>query len=612
MLVDKDSLLDVLNEISTHVDIGVDTETTGLTEDDSLFSLILATIDKSYYFNFLHYNDLDPKFILDREETFSLAQALVFAKRNATFYLHNAKFDMRMLAKEKITLYGDIHCTEAIERAIKNNYMGKKPYSLAACAARRGWQKDEAVEEYIKKHKLYTKINVPGKSKPEELKHFDKVPHQIIIPYGIKDGDLALRLGLDQKQKLRELEENKPDTFPSYTPLIQSEKKVTKAAFQMERAGILIDKSYVAEALDYEISNKNSALREYLSLTGEEFIDSNVALANVFTRLGESFPRTALGNPSFKADVLEKMTNPVADLVNKIRYHDKRAGTYYSSFLFYADKNGVIHPNARQAGTETGRFSYSNPNLQNVPKEDEEEDQHIPYHVRSSFIPRPGHFFYSIDWRQQEFRMMLDYAGEHALIAAINAGADVHEATAQLCGITRKQAKTINFGLLYGMGVEKLAAELKITVAEARALKFKYFAKLPKVKRFIDSVTRAGKARGYIFNWLGRRNYISSTEFAYILPNHLIQGGCADVCKKSMVQCAEMLVDKKANTRMLLQVHDELLFEVPFGEEDIVDPIVQIMESAYKSINGIKLEVSVEHALKSWGYRDKIQGRKVA
>lgn len=610
MIVTRQDVDKIIDSLRSSEERGLDTETTGLTQDDRIFSLIIACADETYYFNFNEYYepDFQPEFILDARHVYQRLNAEVFSNPESTWYIHNAKFDMRMVFKEACTIAGRVWCSFAVERVLQNNLFGKDAYKLSGLAARRGLAKDEAVEEFIKKHKLITKVSIPGKKKIVELKHFDRVPFDIIAPYGIKDGHLHRTIGMMQVKELAELEAKKPAYHPSFYPVVENEIKLTKTLFRMEDRGVMIDKPFVAKALEYELDCVRQAEKTFFEHTGEAFTDSNKPLALIFDRLGEKYPTTAKGNPSFAADVLEEMTSPVAALINKIRYHDKRAGTYYSSFLHFADSNDVIHADARQAGTETGRLSYRDPNLQNVPKEDEPEDEATLYHVRQSFIPRPGHFFYSKDYRQQEFRMMLDYAGELALIKAINEGADVHEATAQLCGITRKQAKTINFGLLYGMGVEKLAAALGLTVRQAKELKKLYFARLPKVRDFINLVIAAGESRGYIYNWAGRRCHVARRDWAYILPNHLIQGGCADVIKFAMNEIDEYLIANRLQTRILLQVHDELLIECPENEAEVIEPIGAIMEKIYKPQNGMLLTTSTEHSFKSWGYRDKQQG----
>src|SRR5690606_20649050 len=123
--------------------------------------------------------------------------------------------------------------------------------------------------------------------------------------------------------------------------------------------------------------------------------------------------------------------------------------TYYSSFLHYADERNILRPSLNQGGTTTGRFSSNNPNMQNCPKEDEEGDKEKPFLIRSCFIPRPDHYYVPIDFDQQEYRLMLDYAGERQLIDMVLSGMDVHNATAEMLGSTRKRAKTLNFAIIY-------------------------------------------------------------------------------------------------------------------------------------------------------------------
>jgi DNA polymerase I-like protein with 3'-5' exonuclease and polymerase domains len=604
MIVTKESVFGLIDSLisSPRTTFGVDVETTGLLESDSLFSLIVSG-DEDYYFNFNPIHD----HCLPRRDVFERLKGF-FSRPDLYLFLQNAKFDMRMLAKEGIDLVGTVHCTHAVERVIKNNYFGKEAYSLAGLAVRRGWFKDDKVKEYVSKNKLYTKVEIPGKKKIIQLPHYDKVPLEVMAPYGCQDGRVTLNIGTDQVRTLVGLDHDRDKRQPPWSTVAANEIRFTKTAFRMERRGVKIDKPLVAKALEYEMSKVNGFQKEFLSATGEAYQDSAKLFQKVFDAVGEPYPTTEKGNPSFKADVLEEMDSPIAAIINNIRHHEKRAGTYYSSFLYYAGDGDIIHPDVRQAGTETGRCSYRDPNLQNVPKEDNPEDQATLYHVRESFVPRPGHFFYSVDYKQQEFRMMLDYAGEMRLIKAINEGADVHTATAELCGITRKQAKTINFGLLYGMGIQKLAKALGITVREANELKLTYFGNLPRVQKFIRTVIGAGESRGYIHNAYGRRNFIGQKDWAYILPNHLIQGGAADTIKIAQNRIDDMLIARKSPTMMLLQVHDELLFETPFGDERIIEPVKEIMESVYPSQNGMRLDVSIEHSLINWGYRNKVAG----
>ena len=607
MIVTVDTLHEVVSRLEVDGDRGLDTETTGLSEDDSLFSIIISDDTGDYYFNFNNAPETPDEAILPRAETMVLLRS-IFANPRNEWYIHNAKFDWRMIAKEALDIAGRVHCTYAIERVYRNNYYtGKEPYGLAECAKRRGLQKDEAVEKYITEHKLWTPTTVPGKKKIIKLKHFEKVPFTIMAPYGTNDAVLHKIIGRDQKAKIAELSEHLRHN--PLTPVYENEIRLTKTCYRMERRGVRIDKPRTALALEYELNQINEAEKEFERLTGEPFNDGPKTLQRVFDKFGAAYPTTDKGNPSFAAKVLEDMDSPIANLVNRIRHHEKRAGTYYSSFIHYATKDDIIHADCRQAGTEPGRMSYRDPNLQNVPKEDDPEDLATPYHVRECFVPRPGHFFYSVDYEQMEYRMMLDYAGEMRLIKAVMEGADVHQATAEMVGISRKHAKTLNFAILYGAGIDKIAKMLGVSKAEACDLKAVYFGRLPKVQQLINQVRDKGRERGYVINWFGRRCYIADPSWAYVLPNHLIQGGCADVVKIAMNQIDELLIHRYPQVYTLLQVHDELLIEPPFGMEDVIDEIRPIMENVYQPRNGMKLTTSCEHSFKTWGIRDKLKGK---
>lgn len=601
MLVSRNNFLEVIERFSNPGFYGLDTETTGLREDDSLFSVILSDADDAYYFNF---NDLPDHLgtqapsdlILPREWIIELNK--ITRNKDTTVFIHNAKFDMRMLAKEGIVFDCRVACTYALARVERNNHFGGNAYSLAACAKRIGEAKDETVAEYVDKNGLYTKVSIPGKDSQDKLVHYERVPFGLISSYGLKDGHLHRKLGLHLWESI--------SGQPELVPVAENELRLTKTCFRMERVGVLIDRAYTSKGLSYEQQRLHRAKEQFLELTGRPYDNSKKTLLEVFTEAGEKIPMTANGNHSLTDDVLDDMVAPAAKAVQEIRYHEKRISTYYSSFLHLADRDGRLHADCRQAGTETGRFSYREPNLQNIPKEDEDADLAAPFQIRGCIVPSPGFFFVPIDYKQQEYRMMLDYAGEKALISAIMAGADVHQATADMVGISRKQAKTLNFAILYGSGAEKLAGMLNISINEARQLKDRYFSKLPRVENLIAQVRGAGQRRGYIKNWLGRRCHISDPSFAYILPNHLIQGGCADVVKVAMNRLDDFLADRKS--RMVLQVHDEILFEVAYEEVGIVPELQRIMEDVYPSRNGMKLEASVEYSFKSWSAKDKIKG----
>jgi DNA polymerase-1 len=591
---------------------GLDTETTGLSLKDRLFSIILSDDQGAVYFNFNdepdHLGNCAPEEQTIPRSWFAKMED-IFANTTSIFAMHNAKFDMRMLSNEDLYVAGSIHCTEAAERVLRNNLLGYKPYSLASCAERRGLRKDDRVEEYIKKHKLYQKVQIPGKDKPAELRFYNKVPFPIISEYGLIDGIIVRKIAQDQMLRFHKHDTDKSVAKPPILPLLENERRLTKVCFRIERQGIRINRPYIEGALSYTLDAAAKAKQSFEALTQIPYENSPTIFKKAFEKFGIELPKTRTGQPCTNKQVLDELENPVADKIREIRSLEKLASTYYSSFLHFADEDDFIYANMRQAGTETGRFSYSDPNLQNLPKEDEPEDREKKYIVRRSFIPASPEFcLVPIDFKQQEFRMMLDYAGEHELIAAVMGGLDVHEGTAQLVGTMRKFAKTLNFGLLYGMGGQKLAKALKIPLEDAMTLRARYFQKLPNVLKFIKGVIATGENRGYIWNWFGFTNYISDREYAYVLPNHLIQGGCAQVLRVAMVRLDEYIREKRLRSSMLAQVHDELLFQVHRCELQHVPAFQKIMENVYKPKNGMYLHCSVEHSWKSWGKFDMIAG----
>ncbi len=573
MLVTLENFGPCMSALMGATEYGFDTETTGVAWDDRLFSIIIATPDDVYYFNFQEYPGIEP---LPRALVIPNMQ--IIFRTGATFYVSNAKFDMRMLRHEGIEPHGDWFCTNAQGRVLQNNHM---EYGLQASVSRLGLgTKDDGVEEYIKSHGLSSRVAIPGKKRVDIKKRFWEVPLEVMQPYAEKDAVLHLKLGQHLRAEINKLQNENFDRHPA--DISANEIKLTKVCFAMEWAGIRIDKGYIERAGAHERSEEEKWKRKFKELSAAEFKDSGKYLSEVFASCGyDDLPKTAKGNPTFTDAVLAGIQGPLGDCVRRIRHHNKRDGTYYSSFLHYAGGADYLHANIKQGGTETGRFSYGDPNLQNIPREgDEKDDWFDPASiVRASFIPREGHAFVEIDYSQQEYRLMLDYAGEQSLIKDVLAGVDVHQAMADMVGITRQEAKTLNFACLFGAGPDKIAGMLGLPLMQARALLNRYYMKLPAVKHFKEAVMRKGKYRGYIVNWAGRRCHIANRDWSYILPNHLIQGGGADVIKHAMPVIHELLAGTKS--RMLVQVHDSLLLEVHPDDFHLVPRIQGIMESVY-------------------------------
>ena len=596
MLVTRENLNDVCKRFTPAGEYGLDTETNGLRvyHGDRLFSLILSDDSGAYYFNFLTYLGIGELFTLDREETFALLKP-AFSNPDSTWYIGNAKFDMSMLDAEGGELCGTVWDTEVAGRLIFN---GSFKYGVAALAERYGVAKSQAVDEYIKANRLYTWLKAPGKTKKAKQPHYDRVPFDIIVPYGVTDGEIIRHIGQHQKKDLEEIAKTMPGD--KFRDLCANDWQLTKTCYAMEKVGIKIDRAYCQAQYDAEMKTAFQVAERFTQQSGITFKDSNSVLAQAFTEAGEAYPKTAKGNPSFKDDVLAGFKSPLAKLVQDYRGAVKKASTYYANFLYYADSEDIVHANIRTAGTVTARFSYADPNLQNIPRNN--SDNPDGAQVRKAFIPRPGYCFVMIDYEQQEYRMMLDYAKQMDVIGKIiNEGLDVHTATAKMTGASRFFAKTLNFLLLYGGGAQKLADSLELSLAEAKELKRRYFSAMPQVKKFINAVQAKARA-GFVVNWAGRR-YFFEDGFDYKAPNHLIQGGGADVSRFALNRLDPFL--KPYLSRILVQIHDEILFEIHESELGIVPQLKEIMENVYP-YRHLQLTCSVDHSWKSWG--DKVAG----
>jgi DNA polymerase I len=602
ILASINNFLDVLLQIKEDVKdtpfLSLDTETTGLNSyrNDRLFSLVISSCKEDYLFNFLAYKELSEEFTLPYAAIVKLS--MLFLDKNIAWFIHNAKFDMAMLAKEGAYLSGIVHCTEAIARLERNTHLD---YTLGACSERIGLKKSDEVEEYISKNKLFHWEDIPGKKKRVKIPHFYEVPSDILFRYLAQDGRITYQLGVSQIKRIDVMSGEVGKSAPTVKQVMDNERKVTKVIFDMEQEGITIDRKFCEEAIEYEGGVIEDTKRQFKEICGIEFKDSNKLLAEAFTKMGEDYAETEKGNPSFKDEFLEKYNTPLAKVVQAYREANKKLSTYYLNFLYFADSEDKIHANIKQSGTAPGRISCQNPNLQNLNKEDNLEEKYI---VRRAFIPPKDFIFAMIDYDQMEYRLILDLSNEKSIIEKIlYDGLDVHSATAQKMGVARDRAKTLNFLLIYGGGKEKLAKSLGISVNEATALKQAYFSSLPNLTNLSNRLIEAARQRKELFNWFGRRCYFPDSNFAYVAPNHFIQGGCADIVKIAMVKIHKFLEDKKS--KLLLQIHDELLFKIHLSEIPIVTTLKNVMENVYPYKN-LPMTCSVSWSKKSWA--DKVKG----
>lgn len=603
MLVTKANAQQVISEIlnDAPIEMGLDTETTGIWHWKSphvewyrprVFSVQFYYEGKGFYFDFNHSDD--------KLEDFSILKP-IFDRANVLWYIQNAKFELHQLRNHGIEIAGPVHCTQQGARLMNNI---EEKISLADLGHKYLNAEKLDVKTYIDEHDLKTKVRRYGVNENfEDWLHYDRLPLSQLIDYGIVDTKLCYELGKMQRKFIFEESERARAMGAKVTleDCYKNEMALTKVCFEMESIGIKVDLAYTKKAYDSEVAAYLALEKELdaeASAHAKEKIDwlSTKQLKPLFDALGESYEVTEKGNASFDKESLEKMSAPIAAKILKYRFHYKRAHTYFENLLWLSDENGILHADFQPAGTQTGRMSCWSPNLQNIPKRTDKKSD--DFKVRKCFVPRDDFFFADFDYQAAEYRMMIDYANEQAWADAVIAGEDVHNTTMNMLNLPdRDTAKTLNFGLLYGMGVAKFAVALKTTSEAAKRLKQTYFARLPGVQTFITRVKDTAGIRGFIFSYLGRK-LVYDRQTSFKAPNGLIQSGVGDMCKKAMVDMAELLKGKKS--RMILQVHDAILFEIHKTEAYLVPEIKRVMQSAYRH-KILPMEVEGEFSNISWG-----------
>ncbi|MCI6940962.1 DNA polymerase I [Desulfovibrio piger] len=349
----------------------------------------------------------------------------------------------------------------------------------------------------------------------------------------------------------------------------------------MEQSGVAIDAAAFRAFLDDVQGQLDQLTAHVYELAGTQFnIRSAQQLGDVlFNGLGLPAPRkTKGGQASTSQQTLEKLAgqHPVVDSILQYRKLEKMRSTYLDPLPRLVDPQGRIHTTFNQKATATGRLSSSNPNLQNIPVRGP-----LGKRMRSCFIAGPGRLLVSADYSQVELRVLAHVSQDPALLEAFRNGEDIHARTAalvydlppdQVSPDQRRNAKTINFGLIYGMGAQKLAQELKISTAQAKDFIARYFERLQGLKEFYEGVEASARKHGFVTTLGGRRRLLpdinSASGQAAALArrqaiNTVIQGSAADIIKLAMLAVARDERLRELDARLLLQVHDELLLEVP-------------------------------------------------
>lgn len=520
----------------------------------------------------------------------------ILCNPEVTVIMHNAKFDIEILKTNGLD--EEISCslfdTMIAAWLLNPGASGKSPFSL----------------EYLGETRLGLK-GIEFKDLVKKGQTFVDVPLEQAAEYGAEDSDFTFQLyEIFRKQ----ISENKLDE------LFDMEMKVLPALVSMELEGIHLDDSALNQysvELKKLIENKE---KEIHGLAGHEFnIASTKQLQTVlFEEKGFKTAKKTKTGYSTDTAVLEELAettdDPLPKAILDYRSYTKLQSTYVEALPVLADKNGRIHTSFLQTGTATGRLSSRDPNLQNIPVRDDAGRR-----IRSAFTAMPGKVLISADYSQIELVVLAHLSGDRNLSSAFINGIDVHKSTAALVynktpdEVTpdqRRFAKTVNFGVMYGMSAFRLANELNISRTEAKNFIDQYFMTYSSVKKFLDDTKENAKVNGYVETITGRRRYIpeirSSNKMVLqgaerIAINTPIQGSAADIVKTAMINVAAKIKETGSPLKMLLQVHDELIFECPEEEAEVKKAIELIqteMENAFKL--NVPLRVSIEYG-KNWG-----------
>lgn len=473
----------------------------------------------------------------------------------------NLKYDIQVLHRHGIELQGPMFDTMVAAWLLAPD---RHAYGL-----------DTLALEYLNERKIPT-AELLGKGKEQTT--MDRVSVALVAEYAAEDADCVWRLSRILDKRLA------ADGLDSL--FRELEMPLVSVLAAMEFAGVRVDAEYLSELgrhFQRQIAQKESEIRE---AAGCEFNPASPKqLADVlFNRLGLPVAKRGRAGPSTDSEVLERLADkhPLPRLVLEYRELAKLKNTYVDTLPAMISKSsGRIHASFNQTGTATGRLSSSEPNLQNIPVRTE-----LGRLIRRAFVPKAGWLFVSADYSQIELRMLAHFSGERMLRGAFERGGDVHRAVAAeilgkppacVSAEERRLAKAVNFGLIYGQQAPGLARQTGLSIAEAEEYIERYFRRYPAVKQFIESIEQAAEQQGFVKTILGRKRLLPDVHSDMparrnaarrAAVNTVVQGSAADLIKKAMIVLDKSLRARKMKSRIVIQIHDELLLECPPDEEE--------------------------------------------
>ena len=604
LIQEEKDLVRWIEKLKTTAQFAIDTETTSLNIlEAKLVGVSLATDEEACYIPVRHGGEeeeapvdlfsFNPSETNKREKQISPKTVLkallpLLKDKNIKKIGHNLKYDLHILAKE-IPLDFDIE-----------SYEDTMVLSYVLNGANHGHGMDELAALYLNHITIkYEDVCGTGKEKIT----FDQVPLEKALAYAAEDADITLELYKYFKEKL---------TDPKLQNIYYNvDLPLVKILFQMEEKGIQVDTLQLNNLKHYFTQELAVLTQKIYDLAGEEFnINSPMQLGQIlFEKMAlPGGKKNAKGGYGTDVKVLETLAaegHEIAKTTLEYRSFSKLKSTYVDSLLTLTDKENRVHTSYMQTVTSTGRLSSTDPNLQNIPIKTEAGKE-----IRKAFVAKKGYKIVAADYSQIELRLMADVADIKNLKASFMHNEDIHARTAsQIFNVPleevskdlRRNAKAINFGIIYGMSAFGLASQLGISRQEAGNYINAYFKEYPEIKAYMDETTQFASTNGYVLTPMGRKCFIRgimdpkmrglATRAAINAP---IQGGAADIIKIAMQKVVEKLKETKLDAALLLQVHDELVLEVKESDTQQVAALLkETMEKAVTLSVPLVVEVDV-------------------
>ena len=581
----EDQLEKIVKEASKAKTIAIDTETTGLDYmDTDLVGISLSyKAGEAYYIPIKHLDDTVNQ--IQQDLVLDILRPILETSKNKIIG-QNIKFDRNVLAKYGISI-----------SSIKNDTM-MMSYVLDASATRHNL---DALSSYYLNYKTSTFEDVAGKGVKQVT--FDQVPINEATHYAAEDADITLRLYEELNPKLETEDSLRKLNEEIEIPLIE-------VLSEMEQNGAILN-SKILKSQSKDLENRIKKLeKKAYDIAGEEFnLGSTKQLREIFfEKLNyRVIKKTPGGQPSTDEKVLAELAEeyelPKVLLEHrtlsklKSTYTDKLPGQISAS-------TGKVHTSFHQAVTTTGRLSSSDPNLQNIPIRTEDGRR-----IRQAFEPSKGHRFISADYSQIELRIMAHVSKDIGLLQAFQEGEDVHSKTAsEVFGVDidnvtadlRRNAKAINFGLIYGISAFGLGKQLGISRNLAAEYMAMYFEKYPGVKEYMESTKEFASQNGYVETLFGRRLYLrdinasnamrrQASERAAI--NAPVQGTAADIMKIAMIKTHKAIKTEEIEAKLILQVHDELILDTPKKE---IDSVIAILTDSMMGAANLDVPLEID------------------